>query len=68
MEEKKILITVKKDGKIKIDFIGFKGQTCDVQLFDLEKVLGELLLLENEEKKPEYYTNQFNSDEITESS
>ena len=51
MENKKITITIKKDGEVSAEAHGFKGKSCESAMDFLHK-MGRI---KNSKKKPEYW-------------
>ena len=52
---KEIIVTVAKDGEIKIDAVGFIGRSCATAFTWLEKALG---LAKSSQKKAEYFQKE----------
>ncbi|MHA1250102.1 MAG: DUF2997 domain-containing protein [Candidatus Helarchaeota archaeon] len=54
-KDKKIIIEIDKDGRITADAIGFKGEIC---LEILKKLLEDLPLIKNIDKKSDFYEGE----------
>ena len=52
---KQIEIEVSETGEVKIEAVGFKGNSCEQATKAFEKALG---VVRDKKKKPEYYQNQ----------
>jgi len=54
MQTKSIVVTVKQDGSVEVEAIGFKGNACEKATEAIEKALG--IEAAPRKRKPEYYT------------
>ncbi|MBT3381189.1 MAG: DUF2997 domain-containing protein [Lentisphaerae bacterium] len=52
MNQPTIEVTVRPDGSIEIDAVGFRGGTCEQATAFLEQALGPVA---SKQRKPEYY-------------
>ena len=59
---RKLEITLGKDGSIKVDAIGFQGASCKEATKFLDELFGTA---ENVEHKMEYYNRELNKDCLT---
>ena len=52
---KQVIVTVSPEGEVKIDAVGFKGNTCEKATAALEQALG---LPGKKQKKPDYFVEE----------
>ena len=55
---KTVVVRLKKDGTVEVDFEGFVGRACEVELENIQELLKSLgveLSVSQRREKPEYY-------------
>ena len=58
---KAIIVNVDPEGRVEIEAVGYKGQSCKKATEALEKALG---LVKSSEKKPEYWQAETTTQKI----
>lgn len=58
---KEIIVTIKPDGSIQVEAVGYKGESCKDATKAIEKALG---IVSKETLKPEYYEKELVGEKI----